>query len=583
MQGIAAQAAHDGRHDVDLGAHGVVTLTELLAHARCNHQHRHVEATQVHLGDLLLIAKAVVTDDHKQGFLEVRLFAGLFKELAQGPVGVTHGRQMLVEAATVGDLLNRQWGRQCVRRVVGQGLQQCVERLAAFARLQFFQATVEHVLVGHAPCRVGEHRVDEVIAADEVGHALVAEEARLVVPGEIAVVDIHIVEITRTEQLRQARQLVAAFRSLHQVFETRQVREAGHGGEHTLVGVGAVGEEAVEQQALVGQLVEVRGDIARTSQCAHRMTSEAFHQDHHDVLDRQGFLGRWREVTAHGSGVGVYQLLLRQHQHVTHGLGGQRLFQGRLPDVGAVFTKARLGRRDQRQGAIEAQLVGEVRIGGVDVTPTQRWPLAQGATDGDHGDQQANHEHCDAAVPWRHLARADSAAAERAPWARCAVSALEGHAQDQRAHGPGQQVTHHRETVPEHAHHGFRVFLHILEDQAVEALVEFAVEVHLHQAQEQGDAGRDGQPQTEEPARRHGPHAEQRQQQRNQQVHHQANVQAQAVGERFKERRGRRIEDHLAVVDQQRQAQQGKHHHHDQCAEQRVRQMGFDGRLQQAI
>eukprot|EP01031_Cornospumella_fuschlensis_P018403 gene18403-22527_t len=66
------------------------------------------------------------------------------------------------------------------------GLQQGVERLAAFTRFQFFQATVEHVLVGHAPGRVGEHRVDKVVAADEVGHALVAEETRLVVPGEIA-------------------------------------------------------------------------------------------------------------------------------------------------------------------------------------------------------------------------------------------------------------------------------------------------------------------------------------------------------------------------------------------------------------
>jgi hypothetical protein len=52
------------------------------------------------------------------------------------------------------------------------------------------------------------------------------------------------------------------------------------------------------------------------------------------------------------------------------------------------------------------------------------------------------------------------------------------------------------------------------------------------------------------------PGTEQCQQQRNAEVHHQAQVEAQAVGESFEEGRGRGIEDHLAVVDQQRQAQQ---------------------------
>lgn len=209
------------------------------------------------------------------------------------------------------------------------------------------------------------------------------------------------------------------------------------------------------------------------------------------------FFRRWRVVTAHGSRRRIHQFLLWQHQHVTHGLGRQRLVQGGFPDIRTLFGEARLGGGDQRQSAVQAQLVGEVRIGGVDITPTQRWALAQGATDGDHGDQQADHEYGDARVPRCHLACADGTAAERATWARRTVGAFKGHAQDQRAHGPGQQVTHHRETVPEHAHHGFRVFLYILKDQTVKALVEFAVEVHLHQAQEQRNARRDRQPQTE--------------------------------------------------------------------------------------
>ena len=560
----------------------MVAGTELLLDARGDHQHRHVEAAQVHFGDLALVAEAVVADDDEQGFVEVLLFARLLEELAERPIGVAHGGQVFVEAATVSDALDRQWRRQGVRRVVGQGLQQRVERLAVFPRLQFLQATIEHVLVGHAPGRIGEHRIDEVVAANEVGHALVAEEARLVIPGEVAVVDVDIVIVAGAEQLRQAGQFVAAFRGLHQVFETRQVGEAGHGREHALVGVGAVGEETVEQQTFLRQLVQVRGDIARRAQSTDRVTGHAFHQDHHDVLDRQGLVGRRHVVAANSGDVGIDQFVVRHQQHVAHHLLRLFLRQGGFPDVVAVFAHARLGCGDQRQRAVEAELVGEVGIGGVDVTPAHRRALTQGAASGDHADQQANHEHRQAGVPRRNLTGADAAAAERSARAGGAVGAFERQGQNDRTDHPRQHVAHHRETVPEHAHYGFRVFLHVLEHQTIEALVKLAVEVHLHQAEEQRDARCDGQPQTEETARGHGPGTEQRQHQRNAQVDHQAQVETQTVDERFKEGRGWGVEDHLAVVDQQREAQRGKHDHHDQCAQQRVGQMRFDGRLQQA-
>ncbi|MNM74378.1 hypothetical protein D3C81_861380 [compost metagenome] len=202
MTGLATEPAHDGRHDVNLGAHGVVDRAELLLDARCNQQQRHVEAAQVQFGHLLVVAEAVVADDDEQGFLEVRLLAGLLEELTQGPVRITHGGQVLVQAALAGYRLYRQVLGQRVRGVVGQGLQQRVDRLLAVVLGQLFGATVEHVLVGHAPGRVGEHRIDEVVAADERGHALVAEEPGLVVPGEVAVVDVDIVVITGAEQCR---------------------------------------------------------------------------------------------------------------------------------------------------------------------------------------------------------------------------------------------------------------------------------------------------------------------------------------------------------------------------------------------
>jgi len=104
--------------------------------------------------------------------------------------------------------------------------------------------------------------------------------------------------------------------------------------------MGAIGEEALEQQALLGQLIEVRGDIARTTQRTHRVTGEAFHQDYDDVLDRQGFFRRRRGVATHRSGIRINQLVIFSQQHVAHGLRRYGLLKGSLPDIGAIVTEA---------------------------------------------------------------------------------------------------------------------------------------------------------------------------------------------------------------------------------------------------
>ncbi|MCY1417209.1 hypothetical protein D9M71_327370 [compost metagenome] len=239
------------------------------------------------------------------------------------------------------------------------------------------------------------------------------------------------------------------------------------------------------------------------------MTGHAFHQDHNDVLDRQGLVGRRGVIATYRCGVGIHQFIGRYQQHVTHHLLGLWLRQGRLPDIVAILGHPALGGGDQRKRTVETQLVGEVGICGVDITPAHRRALAQGATGRDDADQQANHEHANACIPRRNLASADAAATERATRAGRTVCALERQAQDPGAHGPCQQVADHGETVPEHAHHGFRIFLDVLEDQAVETLVELTIEVHLHQAQEQRNAGDDCQPETEQPACGHGPDTEQ--------------------------------------------------------------------------
>ena len=368
---------------------------------------------------------------------------------------------------------------------------------------------------------------------------------------------------------------MATFRGLHQVFEAWQVGEAGHGGEHALVGMGAVGEEAVEQQALFGQLVEVRGDVVGAAQRAHRVAGEAFHQDYHHVLDRQGALGRGHEVAADGCLVGIDQSVVGGQQLLAHALCGHILLQHRLPDVGAVFAEAALGSIDQGQGAVQAQLVDEVGIGGESITPAHRRALAQGATGGDHGHQQDDHEHRQAVVPRGRAAQKGDLAGAIATGH--AVDALEQQAQQPGAEQPGQQVAHHREAVPEHAQHGLRVFLDVLEHQAVEALVELAIEVHLHQAEEHHHARGDGQPETEQATPGHGPGAEDGQQQRNADVHHHPQVEAQAVEEAFGDGRIGGVADHVAVVDQQRQAHEAEHQHDHQAAEQRVGQVGFQG------
>lgn len=377
---------------------------------------------------------------------------------------------------------------------------------------------------------------------------------------------------------------MAALRGLHQVFEARQVGEAGHGGEHALVGMGAVGEELGEQQAFLRQLVEIRRDVARRAQGADIVAGEAFQQDHHHVADRQGVRRRRGELAAHRGLVGVHQLVVGGQQHLPGGLQGDLVVQGGLPDVRAVFGEALLGRLDQGQGAVQAQLVGEHGFGGEGIAPAQRRALAQGAAGGEDADQHAEEQHHAAHVPGRGSARpGDHAVFARLALARAGrqVDGLEHPVQHPGGEGPGQQVADHRETVPEHAHDGLRVFRHVLEDQAVQALVELAVEVQFEYAEEQGDAGEQRQPCTEQAASGHRAYREQRQHQRRHGIDDDPQVETHAVAERLEEgaRRGRA--DQFAVVDQQGQAQQAEHDQQHQRAERGERQVAADGGLEQ--
>ena len=497
----------------------------------------------------------MVADDHEQGVLVVRRLFRFLEELPQRPVRVAHGGQVLVVGTTVGYRRHRQLLRQRIGSVVGKALQQRVERLARVLLGQLHGGAVEHILVGHPPGRIDEHRVDEVLATDEVAHALVAEEPGLVVPLEIAVVHVQIVVAAGTELLWQAGELVAALGHAHQVLETRQVGEAGHGGKHALVGVGAIGEETGEQQPLLAQPVEVGGDASIAAQCPDPAAGKALHQDHHHVLDRQRALGRRRGVTADRCAVRVDQHIVLAEQHLAHRGQSFGLRQGRFPGIVAMIGKAVFGGINQRQDAIQAQVVGEDRIGGVSVAPAQRRPLLEGAASSDHRQQQAHKEHAETQVPGQrrtHLARPGDV-----------LDPVQQHDHRHGAQGPGQQVARHREAVPEHAGDRAQVFFQVLEYQTVEALVKLAVEVHLGDAEQQAEAGDAAQPQHMNAPRGHRAQAEDRQQQRRHGVHHHTQVEARAIEKGFEQVAGRGLADQLGVVVQQRQAQ-GREHQHQQ-------------------
>ena len=191
--------------------------------------------------------------------------------------------------------------------------------------------------------------------------------------------------------------------------------------------------------------------------------------------------------------------------------------------------------------------------------------MTQGATCGNHTHQQHHHKHGNPRIPRSGCTNSTSTGSRQCR-TRGAVNPAESEVQHPGAHRPRQQVTHHREAIPQHAHHGFRVFLHILEDQAVKPLMELSVEVHLHQAQKQCQTRCSGQPEAHHAALGHRFYAEQGQQQGDAEVHHDPQVKAQTIGERFQKSRRGGVEDHFPVINQQCNPQQGKHHHHDQRA-----------------
>ncbi len=190
-EGLAEQA-HGRGHHVHLRGRYMVDAAVAFPDTRCDEQQGNVEAQEIDLRGLLAHAEGVVAHQHEQGVLVPGLFACLLEEVPQRPVGVALRGEVLVQVAETGHGFHRQRIGQGIGSVVRKGLQHGEERPVMIQSADLLQCLVEHVLVRGTPGGIHEHRVLDLIAPDEVAHALVAEETFLVVPGEIAVVDIDV-------------------------------------------------------------------------------------------------------------------------------------------------------------------------------------------------------------------------------------------------------------------------------------------------------------------------------------------------------------------------------------------------------
>ena len=259
------------------------------------------------------------------------------------------------------------------------------------------------------------------------------------------------------------------------------------------MGVRAIGEEAGEQHAFVGKFVEMGRDVASSPEGPDMLARKALHQDEHHMANGQHPVSGRQVVPAHGRLLLIDEGIFIGEQHPAHDGGCLRLRKGCLPDIVPVARHLCHCGRAQGNGGIEAQLVGEHRIGRVGISPAQGRPLPERAArshqrhhQADGQDRQAHKPHIEHA-PSAHLA------------SRFRHSGQEIEPLEYLSHQPGrdcpcQQVAQDGKTEPDHAEHRLRVFLHVLEHQPIQALVEFPVKIEFHDAEEQGGTGKQGQP-----------------------------------------------------------------------------------------
>lgn len=76
---------------------------------------RHVETRQIHFSQLFAAAETMIADYDEKRLLEVRCLACLLEKLAERPVRVAHGGQMLIQrscpvTASTGSLSGKAYG-----------------------------------------------------------------------------------------------------------------------------------------------------------------------------------------------------------------------------------------------------------------------------------------------------------------------------------------------------------------------------------------------------------------------------------------------------------------------------------------
>jgi len=274
----------------------------------------------------------VVGGDHEHRVVEVRFPARAIDEVGDRPVGVGH--RALARAVA---FLHAPGGKG-EGAVVGGGHDVQEERVAlAVDPVHLAQRQRVQVLVGHAPHVLAMYGgvLGNVLAVHR-DVSVVAEEVVHVVEVAVAAVDElrHVAAIV--EDVGQREQVLVVVHLDHRVARRRRDRQRQR--LQPAHRAGAVGVDVVEEQALVGERVQVRGDVAvARAESLQEIGREAFHADQHyvqvllgtGVADRAGEVAR---IVAQVGGIGRLQTLAHT---LERDLPGQGAIEARVVQVAA--------------------------------------------------------------------------------------------------------------------------------------------------------------------------------------------------------------------------------------------------------
>ena len=342
----------------------------------------------------------MVGDEDEQRVVEPGLAARLRQELADGVVGVFHCSLTPLAGGDVDTPV-----RVGVRPVIGGCHQLQEERLAGrMVAIGHLQRLMVEILVGHAPGILEAHLglIDAALIDDAI--TIAAEEGVHVVEVSAPAIDEDAVVALRAQLLAQAGIAGLAADALDDgAPRGRRYRQGQR--LQTAVGARTRGIEIGEHQAVLAQLVQVRGQPTGIAKTAQILGTQALDGDQHHVelarlagvVDHPANVLR---VTADEARIGLGHFGAQLLGHRSIGQGGVELLIVQL-----VVTK----RSEELVRAIARQLT----LVGIATQATRRVLPHQAAA---QPDQQCQHHQCiDRTQPWqtRRLQRRTQRPAQR--------------------------------------------------------------------------------------------------------------------------------------------------------------------------